>query len=250
MLARRRDVEDDLRPFHGKGPAAIGCSRLNDDWAPLWAAGNVERPSRFEISTFVLDVMYLVRIGVDAIRTVELEGAGLPAIPQLEDKLHELLGTIVTLIVAEMTLQPKVERFAVIHRGHDIPGGAAIRQVIDGAKLSREMIRLVIGGGARRTEPDMPRRRCEGAKNRDRIHACGILVPVAYSDLLVIAESIGDREPVGKEDQVELSALQRARDLDIIIGRKERHRMRGIAPQRMAMCDGSRDEKSSEVHMT
>ena len=73
---------------------------------------------------------------------------------------------------------------------------------------------------------------------------------MAYSDLLVVAKPIGNREPVGEEDQVELSTLQCTRDLNIVIGRKERHGMSGIAPQRMAVCDGSRNEKSSEIHMT
>jgi hypothetical protein len=73
---------------------------------------------------------------------------------------------------------------------------------------------------------------------------------VPYADLLVVAKSIGDGEPVGKEDQVELSTLECARDFDIIIGRQERDRMSGIAPQRMAMCDRPSNEKSGEIHMT
>ena len=92
------------------------------------------------------------------------------------------------------------------------------------------MIRLVIRGGARGTEPDMPRRRRKSTQNRDRIHASRVLVAAANSDFLVVAKPVGNRQPVGEEDQVKLSAIERACDIDIVVGAEEWNLMGWVSP--------------------
>jgi hypothetical protein len=179
----------------------------------------------------VLNVVHFRRIRVIAPRTVKLQGPLLPAVPQLENHFHEFLGAIIALVMTEMAFRAEIPRLAVVHRGHDVPGCATSGQVIDGLEFPCEMIRLVIGRRPCRTEPDMLRRRRQDAENRDRIHARGVLVSVPDSDLLVVAKSIGNRKPVGKEDQVELSALQRASDLDIIVSGQKRDIVGRVAPQ-------------------
>src|ERR1700722_7780575 len=193
--------------------------------------------------------MYFCRIGIDALGTIQPQGALFPAVPQLEDQLHELLGAIVALIMAEMAFDTEILRLAVVHGSHDIPGCTAIRQMIDRAKLAGEMIGLIVGGRTCCTETDVPRGRRKRAQNRHRIHAGGILIAVANPDFLVVAKSVGNREAVRKKDQVKFPLLELTRHLDIIFGREKRHLTRRISPKRMAMGHWARDQKPGKIHM-
>src|ERR1700751_5337877 len=68
------------------------------------------------------------------------------------------------------------------------------------------------------------------------------------SDRLVVAKAIGNGKAIGKEDQIELTSLERLRDVDVIRGREKRDGTGRVPPERMAMCYGAGDQKTSEVH--
>jgi hypothetical protein len=60
--------------------------------------------------------------------------------------------------------------------------------------------------------------------------------PTKSKRTLVIAVSVGDREPVGEEDQVEFSVLELARDVNVIVCGEKRHLVDeppGPAPQEL-----------------
>jgi hypothetical protein len=95
----------------------------------------------------------------------------------------------------------------------------------------------------------VPRRCRQGTKDGDRIHASGILVTVPYSDFLVVAVSVGDRQPVGEKDQVELSALKGACDINVIARGEKRHLMCRVPPERMTMRNRACNQKTSEIHV-
>src|ERR1700751_4640370 len=122
--------------------------------------------------------------------------------------------------------------------------------MIDRPKFPRQMIGLVVGGGTRRTKADMPRRRRQRTENRHRIHARGILIAMAYSDFLVVAISVGDREAICEKDEIELPLLELARNLDVILRRQERHLVGGISPERVAMRHRTCDQEAGEIHVT
>jgi hypothetical protein len=55
--------------------------------------------------------------------------------------------------VVGVRVAPKVQRLAVIHRRDHIPRGPPSRDVIERRKLARDVVRLIIRRGARRSEP-------------------------------------------------------------------------------------------------
>ena len=110
-----------------------------------------------------------------------------------------------------------VQRLAVVHRGDDVPGGAAIGHQIEGGEDAGDMERLEIGGGAGGAEAESFGRHAHDRQDCDRVHfhaadAVGDGVGV------VAAEQVGHGEAVVEEAEVELSRFQRAADAAVIFG--------------------------------
>ena len=82
-------------------------SSLDDDRACLGRGRNVEGTARPEPAAFVVDIVHPAGIGVDAARLIEYEGVVVPAPPELEGQLDELVGTVVPPIVVEVRVDPK-----------------------------------------------------------------------------------------------------------------------------------------------
>ena len=70
--------------------------------------------------------------------------------------VHEFVGLVVTGIVRRMQLAPHVLGLVVVHRGDDVPGGAAPGHQVRGLEQARDVEGLVIGGGAGGAGPNGP----------------------------------------------------------------------------------------------
>ena len=117
--------EDDLTPSAGKTLAAAAGAGLDDDGMALRRARHRERPARLEEFSVVIEPLHLGRIGEPPALLVDDQRAVFPGIPVAEHDLHEFVGAVVAQVVLEMLLAPHVVRFAVVDRGHHVPGGAA-----------------------------------------------------------------------------------------------------------------------------
>ncbi len=115
--------------------------------------------------------------------------------------------------------------------------------MIECRELARHVIGRVIGGRPRRSEPDVLRHRRERAEDRHRIHAGRVLITVANADLEAAAEPVGDREPVGEEQEIELALLQQLRNAHIMRERQKRGLVLGIAPDRMTVDHRARNQE-------
>jgi hypothetical protein len=230
--------------------AASRGARLNDQWTALRAARNVERPARLEPAAGVLDMVDLGRIGVDAARLVEHKRVRLPAVPQFKSDLHEFVRPIVAQVVLEMRDLPEVQGLAVVHRGDHVPRRPPRREVVEGRELAGHVVGRAIGRRPRRPEADVPRHGRKRAEDRHRIHARCVLIAVADTDLVAAAEAVGDRQPIGEKQEVELSLLEHARDMRVVRERQEIGVVRGIAPDRMTVDHRTRDQEPAQMHFT
>ena len=88
---------------------------------PRRAARNVQRPARLEPPPGMIDVMHLRRVSIQPGFTVQHQRVRLPAVPQLERHLHELIGPVIPLVMPEMRHRPEIQRLAVIHGRHHVP---------------------------------------------------------------------------------------------------------------------------------
>src|SRR5439155_26421224 len=97
-------------------------------------------------------------------------------------------------------------------------------------------------------ETEMARGRRKCPENGHGVHACRILIAMANSDGLVVPVAIRDGEAICEKDQIKPATLENTCDLDIVVGRKERHGMRRVTPQRVAVRYRACDQETRKVH--
>ena len=102
-------------------------------------------------------VQFVHPVGVreGAAGLVPQDGAVLPVLPQTSHHLQELIGLVVTLVVAEMALETEVLGLGVVDRGDNVPSGPPRRQMIQGSEQAGHMVGGVVGGGVGGAEPDV-----------------------------------------------------------------------------------------------
>src|SRR6266508_958520 len=122
--------------------------------------------------------------------------------------------------------------------------------MIERGKIARDVIRLVVRRGARRAEPQVARHRGHRAQDRYWIEPCRILIAEPDPDLEVQAVAVRDAEPVGEEDEVELSALERRGDAQVEVEVEKVDVVRRIPPNRVAVAHRPGDEEAAQVYLS
>ena len=165
----------------------------------------------------VVQAMYFVWIGKTSGRLVDDERIVGPGVPVAVHDLHELVGAIVARIVRDGLLQPHVLRLDVVHRGDDVPGGAAARHQVERLEQPRDMERVVVGGRVGGTEAEV--RGAHGHRHEagDRIH---LDAANAVRDGLRETSTVKLRhaEAVIEEGELEFPCLQHPADVCVVIG--------------------------------
>src|SRR5271156_791580 len=103
----------------------------------------------------MVQLVHLVRVGVDAVDPVVQHGVVFPGVPQADGGFEELLGPVVAGVVAQMRFQAEVLRLAVVDGGDDVPRRPAAGQVVEGGEGTGNVERRVVGGGTGRAEADV-----------------------------------------------------------------------------------------------
>ena len=184
----------------------------------LRRARHRERPARAEVAALVIEAMHFLRLGKQARRLVLDDGVVLPGVPMAEHDLHELVGAVVAQVVTDHLVAAHVLRFAVIERGDDVPGRAAVRHQIERGEHARHMERLVVAGRIGRAETEPLGRHAHHGEHGDgvELHAADAV----RDGVAVIAPvHVRHRQPVVEEAQVKLAFLQHAADMPVKIRR-------------------------------
>ncbi len=158
------------------------------------------------------EIVEFLRVEIARAGPVTDEGVVVPAIPQAENHFGELDGTVVALAMLEMFLAAEIIGLCDICGGDDIPARAAVADMVERRVFARNVIRLIVASGGGRDQADMLGHRSNRRQQCDRLEIGHILRPAAQR--LEVAVSGG--ECIGEKHQVELAALSRLRELDIM----------------------------------
>ncbi len=204
----------------------------------LRTAGHVDRALHLEESPFVVQRTDSRGVEESPAGFVCDDGTVFPAVPQPLHDVDELLGDLVAEVVLHVLFAAEVQRGLAGRAGHDVPGGAALAQVVNRGEGPGHVIGLAearrdggaqanaLGGGSQRRDE---RRRLEAAQKR------------------WVISGIHDQS-VRDEQEVELAALGLTGDL--LDDRKVIVAGRGplISPAGGVVA-GAKDEHA-EMHLT
>ena len=152
---------------------------------------------------------------------------GGPAVPKGLHDLHELLAAGIAVGVADLTGAAVILRRGREPRGHDVPGGAAIADVVDRGELPREIERFGVGGRGGCDQPDPAGRHRHRRQYGDRLE------PGARCLGYVAAE----RQLVGEENGIEQCRFGALCQILVIpdVGQWQRRGSR-MTPRRLMMA--------------
>jgi len=242
------DDENHLAPARAEQFAAAARSGLDNDRMALRRARHRERSARAEKVALIVEAVNLVRLGEQARGLVLNDGVVIPSVPVPEHDLHEFVGAVVAQIVADRRGAAHILRFAVIERGDDVPGGAAVRHQIERGEEAGNVVRLVIARRIGRAESKPLGRRAHHRQNRDGIelHAAdamldgvGVIAPI----------HVRHRQAIVEETEVKLPLLQDAPDIPVIITRPAIGARSRMAPGAREIGAVLRLQKTDQNHL-
>ena len=235
--------ERDLRGFAGKIAAVVGLAGLHDHRMALRRAMHGQRPAHRKVLALVVEEMQFCRIEIDAAGFVGDDGAVFKTVPQAEHHFGEFAGAGVAVAVMRMALTPEIVSLGDGERRHQVPPGAPAADLVERRKEPRHVERLEIGRGRRRHEPDALGDGGQRAQQRDRLEPRRLRGARPRLDVVGAEGGVG----IGHEQQIELAAFGKPRDVDIMFERLPAVRIDvGIAPGG-DMVAGAFDEQA-ELH--
>lgn len=156
------------------------------------------------------------------------DGVVLPAVPQPQRDVEELVGAAVAVRGIRMVGEAEVGRGALVGGGHHVPAGPALAHVVEGGEAAGQAVRVVVGGRGGRDEPDLAGGRRQRGHQGDRVER------VERAELGLALE---DRV-VGEEDRVEFPAFGDAGEFDVVVDVGDgRHPGLGQPPRGLVLTD-------------
>jgi hypothetical protein len=212
--------EDGVGRRRGEVTALVGVARLEDDRAPLRAAGHVELPRDVEEGVLVLERAGRRRRQEPAVALVGDDLVALPGIPQFGRRPQEGARPLVTVVLGQVAGPPEVLSGEGVPAGHDVPGGPAAGQVIEAGELAGHLVRFVerrvdrageaqvVGDGRQRGEDG------EGIRAPDHVQV------VDQPVLLAQAQALGQEQEVELAPLGGLGEAGERVELDVAAGRR------------------------------
>src|SRR5215831_16380979 len=174
---------------------------------------DIERAAHLEVLSLVVECVELCRVEIDLGRPVADECVVLPAVPQSLDDLDEFVGAVVALVMRVMRVAAEIPGFVDRRRGHHVPPGAAVADMIEGGEFAGDVVGLVVARRRRRNDPDILGDRGQRGQQGQRIEIGHVLRPAAER----LELSIADCHRVGNKHEVELAALGRLGDRGVML---------------------------------
>ena len=113
-LQARVTGEDQIGPTRREVPPTTRRAGLQDDGPTLRRTRHGEWPSHGEVRAPVMQFMDAVGVGEHTRLSVEDQRIVVPRVPQSNDRVEELVGAVVALVMAEMVRNAEVLRLAVV----------------------------------------------------------------------------------------------------------------------------------------
>ena len=152
----------------------------------------------------------LSRVEIAAVRLVADERVVLPAIPEAEHHVHELLGAAVAQAVLHVGVAAEVERLLLGPGGDDVPADPALADVVERGELTGDVIGIVVGRGRAGKEADPLG---DGGERADEGQRFVHIDAGVVAELVVIPRGVAHSDAVGPEHEVDLGPLGGLRHL-------------------------------------
>ncbi len=122
---------------------------------PCGGRGTFKGPRTLRYLLCVVDPVDLAGIGEKTRRTVEQNSVVLDTVPKGFDDIEILARALIAIGMLDVAVMAKIHRLFRHRRGHDIPAGATMTEMIERSEHARQIVGLGIGSRGRRKEPDM-----------------------------------------------------------------------------------------------
>ena len=157
-----------------QGAALGGAAGLEDHRGALRGRLAQREAGHGEVLARVLDVVHPARIDVHAALGVADDGVVLPgALPQLVADLEVLGGHVVPLVVRNLLSGTEIAGGAVGVGGDQVPADAAVGEVVEGAELAGQRVRVLVRGRPGQPESEVLRHRGHRGDGHERVAARG-----------------------------------------------------------------------------
>jgi len=189
--------EDQLGEAGGEPHARLRGAGLHEHRVALRRARDVERSEHREVLALVRDPVDPAGVEIEAGLRVGDDRLRIPAVPQLEHDLDELLRDPVARVVLGVRPRAEVRRGGRDHRGDDVPTGPAVADVIERRELAGDRVRVVVGGRGGADQPDPLRAAGQAREQRHGVE------PLLH----VVLGRRPEGEEISDEDRIELPRL-------------------------------------------
>ncbi|CPW24822.1 Uncharacterised protein [Mycobacteroides abscessus] len=149
-----------------------------------------------------------------------------------------------------MLVDPEIACLRVVKRRHDIPGHAAIRQMVQRREDPRDVVGRVVRRGNRRAQTQSVGRRGHCCNNTGRFQGDRALTAQADAGLKIPTVTVFDRQTVRQKQQIELPAFQGPSDPLVILAAEKAIRSAHVTPRTVGVGHVASREKPSEVQLT
>ncbi len=118
--------------------------------------GDLQRSGHREVLADMVDPMDLVRVDEPRRVLVADDGIVLPAVPQAQGHLQEFVGAAVPMVGVGVVRIAEIGTARVgVRRGHDVPPGAALADVVEGREAPGQAVGVVVGRRRGGDQPDL-----------------------------------------------------------------------------------------------
>ena len=212
-LDRQVRAEDRLGVLRGELLAFVGGAGLHHHRPALRRTRHIERPAHLVALALVVEVVHLARREIEPALGIAHESVVVPAVPQPRHDIDELVPARIALLVLDWCIEIEIRVLGQVAGRDHVPARAPLADVVERGELARDVIGLVEarrGGG---NEADALGRHRDRRQQRDRLEVGDELHRAA----LRVDVGVAHAGAVGEEDHVELGALGRLRDLDVVV---------------------------------
>jgi hypothetical protein len=176
-----------------------------------------------------------------------------PAIPQRAARFDHFVGAVVAQLFRWQMPNAKIARLEIGRRRHDVPAGAAMRDMVERGQNPGQMIRMVKRRRERGAKPQMLRRPRHHRQHDHRVEI-GKLAAIAQIGVEAAFIDVGEAQGIGEETAVKARRLEHPSQ--VLVARRLENAVKvglGVAPgagelRRRASLDVGQEVQLAVAH--
>ena len=162
----------------------VGVTGLQQNWVPLRTPWNFEASGDVELLTGVLELADLLVGGENTALTVDDRTIDAPAVPQRPYCVDQLVGACIPLGMLQIATAAEVLAGEGVRGGDQVPGGAAVGEMIERRELLGQLVRFVERGVDRPGQAEMRCHTGNRIENAEGVRATDYVEVVNFALML------------------------------------------------------------------